>query len=278
MKVCVVGLGLIGGSICKALKKYTNHTVLVLNRSENKVTLAIEDKSADAKADLENDDIDVIWLCTYKSAIEKFIKDNAEKLKKGTIIADVCGLKGNMTKELTEIANSYGLRYVGTHPMAGKEVNGYAYSEADLFKGCNFILTPTDSTDKEALEIIEKMAIDIGCRNVVYCDPEKHDEMIAFTSHMPHIAANSLVNNELTEFAGNFAGGAFRDVTRVSRMDREMWSELFLENREFLLKQLYIYRDNINRYIKTIEDDDYDTLSNLIQEGTCKKEKQLGKQ
>lgn len=275
MKILVIGMGLIGGSICKALKKYTDYEVYGSNRSESKLKLALSDGAIDAVGNIETDDFDVIWMCMYKEALEKLIKDNAPKIKKGTIIADVCGLKGKMTEEMTEYCERFGIHYIGTHPMAGKEKNGYNYSDADMFKNCNFILSPTEKTDSDSLEIIKKLALDMGAGNIVYSTPEEHDRMIAYTSHIPHIIAGSYVSNELVEKANNFGGGSFRDVSRVATMDAGMWAELFLNNKDAVLEQIKIFKKNIEEYENAIETENRIALEVIIGKSRLSKEIQI---
>lgn len=275
MKILVIGMGLIGGSICKALKKYTDYEVYGSNRSESKLKLALSDGAIDAVGNIETDDFDVIWMCMYKEALEKLIKDNAPKIKKGTIIADVCGLKGKMTEEMTEYCERFGIHYIGTHPMAGKEKNGYNYSDADMFKNCNFILSPTEKTDSDSLEIIKKLALDMGAGNIVYSAPEEHDRMIAYTSHIPHIIAGSYVSNELVEKANDFGGGSFRDVSRVATMDAGMWAELFLNNKDAVLEQIKIFKKNIEEYENAIETENRIALEVIIGKSRLSKEIQI---
>lgn len=275
MKILVVGMGLIGGSICKALKKYTDHKVYGSNRSESKLKLALNDGAIDGIGNMETEDYDVIWMCMYKEALEKLIKENTPKMKKGTIIADVCGLKGKMTEEMTEYCEKFGIHYIGTHPMAGKEKNGYAYSDADMFKNCNFILSPTDKTDPHALEVVKGLALDMGAGNIVYSAPEEHDRMIAYTSHIPHIIAGSYVSNELVEKANDFGGGSFRDVSRVATMDAGMWAELFLDNRDAVLEQIEIFKKNIEEYESAIRSNNRIALEAIIGKSRLSKEIQI---
>lgn len=274
MKILIAGLGLIGGSLCKALKKYTTHKVYAVNRSRNKLDMALADNSIDAVGDIENDDYDIIFLCMYKKALEDYIIKYSNIWKKGTIIADVCGLKGDMTEKMTNLAASSGLCYIGTHPMAGKEVNGYIHSDADLFKNCNFILTPTEKTDKSALKTIADLALEIGCGRIVYAAPDEHDEMIAYTSHMPHIVAGCLADNPLIKKAGYFSGGSFRDVTRVATMDEYMWAELFLDNSNALLKEIDNFKSRLDEFETHIKNNDIESLEKLIKRCREKKESQ----
>mgnify|MGYP004506326561 FL=1 len=275
MKILVVGMGLIGGSICKALKKYTDNEVYGSNRSESKLKLALADGAIDGVGNIAEEDYDIIWMCMYKEALEKLIRENAPKLKKGTIIADVCGLKGKMTENMSDCCEQFGVHYVGTHPMAGKEKNGYAYSDADMFKNCNFILSPTDSTNSEAMETIKNLALAMGAGNIVYSSPEEHDRMIAYTSHIPHIIAGSYVSNELVEKANDFGGGSFRDVSRVATMDAGMWSELFLDNKDAVLEQIAIFKKNIEEYESAIRTENKIALEAIIGKSRLSKEIQI---
>lgn len=271
MKNLIIGLGLMGGSLCKALKKYTDSKVYAINRTAKKCETALKDGAIDGVGDIENEDYDVIWLCQYKTALEEWVKKWAPKLKKGTILADVCGLKGNMTEKITKYCTKYEINYVGTHPMAGKEVNGYENSESDLFLDTNFIITPTKDTNAAAVKVIEDLARAIGAKKITCTTPQKHDKMIAYVSHLPHVIASSLINNPDSREAADFSGGSFRDATRVSTMESNMWPELFLNDKEALLKEIEIFKTNVEKYEAAIKNDDTQALVRLIEEGRQKK-------
>ena len=275
MKILIIGLGLIGGSLAKAFKKFTNDKVYGINRTKSKTEMALKDGSIDAEGKLENEDYDIIWLCQYKTALENWVKEYVPKLKKGTILADVCGLKGDMTERITDYCNSYGIKYVGTHPMAGKEVSGYINSESDLFCNSNFIITPTKGTDKQACELVAQLAKQIGCKKIVYCNPKKHDSMIAYVSQLPHIIASSLMNCSDSVEAGDFSGGSFRDATRVATIDSEMWQELFCDNKAELLERITEFSQKIDEFKKSIESDDVSKLIELMDNGSRNKELEL---
>ena len=272
MNILVVGLGLIGGSLCKALKKYTEHTVIGSNRNQETIRRAVIDKSIDKAFDGSFDDVDMVINCLYPEAAEEYYTENAPKMKNGTILTDVCGIKGEFSRRMTALAEQYGLHYIGMHPMAGKEVGGYVNSTADLFVRANFIITPFEGTDKEGTEKLRKLCEDIGGGKIVITTPENHDKMIAYTSQLAHVVSNAYVKSPELELECGFSGGSFQDMTRTATMNETMWTELFLQNRENLLFELDTLISNLKKYSEALENRDREKLVELITEGRELKE------
>ena len=276
MKITVIGLGLIGGSICKAIKKYTSHEVLGYGR--NKVTLqkALDCNSIDSITD-SLDIADITIVCTPPDNAFKFMQDNACNFKKGSIVADVCGIKGQYVVDTSRVLKSCGVNFVGTHPMAGKERYGFDNSTADLFLKANFIVTPVDDTDENSLNTIVKLAQDIGFGRVIHATPFNHDKVIAYTSQLAHIVSNAYVKSPTMDIEFGFSGGSFQDMTRVATVNEEMWTDLFFSNRECLLNEVDILLKNLQEYKVALEENNPEMMKNLLHNGRVLKENNLKK-
>ncbi len=277
MNILIVGLGLIGGSLCKALKKYTSHTVYGSNRSKTTELTALNDGSIDFAFSGDFANIDIIVNCLYPEAAEQYYRENAHLMKKGTIITDVCGIKGEFSGRVTEIAEENGLHYVGMHPMAGKEFGGYANSTADLFVRANFIITPFEGEDAEIAEILKKLALEIGAGKIVITSPENHDKMIAYTSQLAHVVSSAYVKSPELDLECGFSGGSFQDMTRIATMNEGMWTELFMQNKENLKYELDTLIANLQKYSAALQNEDAEGMKTLIKEGRILKEENLKK-
>ena len=267
MNILTVGLGLIGGSFCKALKKYTDNRVIGTDKDKSVEERALSDNSIDETFSGDFSEIDLIVICLYPDAAEKYFISVADKLKKGTVITDVCGIKGEFAEKMNTIAIENGLDYVGVHPMAGREFGGYENSIADLFQNSNFILTPFENSNEKAVEMLKKLAIEIGAKKLVVTTPYEHDKIIAYTSQLAHVVSSAYVKSPVIEKECGFSGGSFQDMTRIATMNEEMWSTLFLQNKANLLDELNTLISNLNKYSKALEENDKEALSALIKEG-----------
>lgn len=275
MNILVVGLGLIGGSLCKALKKYTSHTVIGCDTNKDVERLAKYEKSIDKCFKDDFSEVDLLIVCLYPDTAKKYFSSVADKLNKGTAVTDVCGIKGEFADFMNETANKYGLHYVGMHPMAGKEFGGYRNSFAELFQNANFIITPFEDSDSETEEMLKKLAKKIGGKRLVVTSPYEHDKMIAYTSQLAHVVSSAYVKSPVIEKECGFSGGSFQDMTRIATMNEDMWSTLFLQNRDNLLEELDTLIANLGKYRNAIADNDKTELSALIHEGRSIKERNL---
>ena len=267
MKIAVIGLGIIGGSFCKAIKKHTAHTVIGINRTRSVAEQAKKDGSIDIIGTVESlSDADVIFLCMYPQACVDFIKENGKFIKKGALVTDSSGIKSAICPQLYELSQKFGFVFVGSHPMAGKEKNGYEVSEAELYKGASFIITPC-SADEKYVKTLADLALSIGFGQIKITTPEEHDRMIAFTSQLPHVLACSYVLSPCCPNHNGFSAGSYRDVSRVANINSKLWSELFLENREPLITELDILIENITRIKDAIKDNDRERLADLLEQG-----------
>lgn len=267
MKILVVGLGLIGGSICKSLKKYTSHTVLGCDLNKDVEKSAVDDKSIDSVFTGDFKELDLIIICLYPQAAEGYFRENAAEIDTHTLITDVCGIKGEFSERMRKIAKEYSMEYIGIHPMAGKEFGGYSNSSPDLFKNANFIITAFEDSSDEGKELLRKLASDIGVGKIVVTSPENHDKMIAYTSQLAHIVSSAYVKSPELLVECGFSGGSFQDMTRVATMNEKMWTDLFMQNKKNLQFELDVMIENLQKYSKALRDSDYEYMQQLIREG-----------
>lgn len=272
MNIAVVGLGIIGGSFAKALKKYTNHYVIGLNRTKETLAKALEQGAIDEAGREESlAKADLVILCLYPAAAVSFVEKYGKFIKKGAVVTDASGIKREICPKMTALAEEYGFTFVGSHPMAGKEKNGFDVSDPDLYKGASYIITPCKA-DEESVKLVSGVALEIGFGQIKITTPEEHDRMIAFTSQLPHVLACAYVSSPSCPNHKGFSAGSYRDVSRVANINSELWSELFLENREPLMTELDILIDNINLIKDAINRKDREELKALLEKGHKVKE------
>ncbi len=272
MKIAVVGLGIIGGSMAMAIKKYTEHYVIGINRTRATLEKALECGAIDEIG--EEDSIrnaDLIILGLYPALAVDFIKRNCDKIKKDTIVTDTSGIKAAICPELDKIAEENGFTFIGSHPMAGKETNGFDSADADLFFGASFIVVPGNaSCDK--VRTLCRLAMDIGFSGVRLTTTEEHDRMIAYTSQLPHVLACAYVLSPQCPNHKGFSAGSYRDVSRVAKINATLWSELFIENREPLIAEIDTLINNLELIKNGIEAKDTDGLIKTL--GRCRQIKE----
>ena len=267
MNIAVVGLGIIGGSFCKAIKKYTDHYVIGINRTYETAKKALEVGAIDEIGTAETlGKADLIIVSMYPQAVIDFIRENGKYIRNDAIVTDASGIKRAICPELEALSKEFGFVFVGSHPMAGKEKNGFDVSDAELYKGASYIITPCGAEQKY-VDIVSDFALSIGFGTVKITTPEEHDRMIAFTSQLPHVLACSYVLSPCCPNHKGFSAGSYRDVSRVANINSKLWSELFLENKEPLVKELDILIENITQIIDAIKKEDRETLTDLLEQG-----------
>lgn len=272
MKIVIVGLGIIGGSYAKAIKKYTNHTVIGINRSEAPLKKALQCGAIDEIGTADSlKEADLIILSAYPQACVDFVAENADKINKQAIVTDASGIKSWICPEMLPLAKKHGFTFIGSHPMAGKEQNGFDASEAELFKDASFIVVPCGADEKK-ISVLKNLALQIGFGCIRICSAQEHDEMISFTSQLPHVLACAYVMSPRCPNHKGFSAGSYRDVSRVANINAPLWSELFLENREPLINELDILIENINNIKDAIKNADKDKLCGLLNRGRQIKE------
>ena len=275
MKILVVGLGLIGGSICKALKKYTTHYVVGCDIKSDIQFAALRDVAVDEEFSGDFSGYDLAIVSLFPEAAENFLRENISKFDKTTLITDVCGIKGAFSARVKALAEENGMRYVGIHPMAGKEFGGYQNSNADLFQKANFIVAPFEDSKDEDIELLKALSYEIGAGKVVVTSPENHDKMIAYTSQLAHIVSSAYVKIPELGLECGFSGGSFQDMTRIATMNEKMWTDLFMQNRDNLIFELDTLIENLNKYSHALRFSDSEEMLRLIAEGRKLKEDNL---
>ena len=261
MKIIVYGLGIIGASLCAACKR-AGHTVYGKNRSKDSIAYALEHKMIDGVAETY-EGADVVFLALPPRVTMKELDEGA--FPSGIIVSDICGVK--LPPEETVFSKPRDYRYVGIHPMAGKETSGITSASLTLFDSANLIVTERADTDKEALSVILRLAKEIGFGNVVRCTAKYHDEMIALTSQLAHVVSNAYVKSPLTDSCEGFTGGSFQDMTRIAGVDENVWSELFFLNADPLRAELNRLITSLKAYETALERGDEEGMKALLREG-----------
>ena len=272
MNVGIVGLGLIGGSMAKSIKARTAHTVWGTDLDQETMTLARMSGAIDGPLTEKNlPDCDLILVAICPGAAIQWVKDHAGNIAPSAILVDLCGVKRVVVKALTPIAAERGFAYIGGHPMAGRERGGFTASSEDLYLGASMILTPDKRTDMQLLETLKAFFLDIGFAGLTFSDPEEHDRIIAFTSQLAHITSSAYVKSPEAQRRRGFSAGSFQDMTRVARLDEDMWTELFLDDADYLIRELDILIDNLTAYSAALKSGDAEQVRALLREGRERK-------
>ena len=272
MKALVAGLGLIGGSMAKALSRNTDYEVLGFDRSLEVMRAAL-DEGAIAAAFLPEDlpEIDLLFVALRPGDAVKFLAEALPRMKVGALAADLCGVKRWVVNEIEPLAKARGVRFVGAHPMAGREVSGYWNSDAALFQGAPLILTPPDGRENEATGELARLALQIGFGRAVVTSPLEHDRRIAYTSQLAHVTSSAYVMSPAALGYSGFSAGSFRDMTRVARLDAGMWAELFDLNRDALSHELSGLIGRLSEIKGALDERDGGKLKALLDEGNRRK-------
>ncbi len=273
MTVGVVGLGLIGGSLAKAIKYNTDNTVIGYDIDGNvvlkaKLLGAIDDEMTEQKIP----ECDIIITGLYPEATKKYITENAKKFKKGAIVLDTCGVKAYVCDDMYRVAKENGFTFVGAHPMAGLHLSGFEHSKVTMFSNASMLLVPSPDTGINELDTVRKLFSKIGFTNIQNTTPEEHDRIIAFTSQLAHVVSNAYVKSPSAKLHKGFSAGSYRDLTRVAKLNEVMWTELFLENRENLAFEVDTIIENLKQYSKALKENDAGTLERLLRDGRICKE------
>ncbi len=266
MTVGVVGLGLIGGSIVKSVRKYTNSIIFGADLDKTTLEKAISQGTLDGELTALNmKACDLVMVAIPPKATAAWIEKNAENLC-GTTLVDLCGVKRYICDTAEPLAEKYGFSFVGGHPMAGKEVSGYENADADLFKNASMILTP-GSCDKDKVSWLSEFFLSLGFGRVTLSTPEEHDEIISYTSQLAHIASNAYIKSPSAQRQMGFSAGSYKDLTRVAKLDASLWTELFSCNRDYVTAELKVLIENLNEYLAALESGDDELLCELLQKG-----------
>lgn len=278
MKIGIVGLGLIGGSLAKALKFHTDHTVLGWNRTAEVVLKAKLLGAIDGElTDTQIADCDMLICALYPQLTVDFVLKYAPTLKKGAIVLDACGVKRVICKPLTAAAKMHGFVFYGGHPMAGLHKSGFSYTNVDMFKNASMILVPPDDADIAQLAMLKDLFLSIGFTNIQMTTAEEHDRIIAYTSQLAHIVSNAYVKSPEAQVHSGFSAGSYKDLTRVAELNADMWTELFLENDDNLLREVEGIIANLQAYADALKNRDAETLHALLKAGSDRKQQIDGK-
>lgn len=278
MTVGIVGLGLIGGSLAKAFKE-AGHTVYACNRTKAVEDVAIAAGVIDeALCDKNIGKCEFIHLSLYPDASIKWLEDNAHLIGKDTVVLDECGTKRKICRSCFEIAERYGFTFVGGHPMAGTHFSGFRYSRATMFSNATMILVPKDQRDFLLIERITTSLKPLGLKKIVTTDPENHDRMIAYTSQLAHVVSSAYIKSPSAICHKGYSAGSFRDLTRVAWLNEKMWTELFIENGDYLAPEIDLVIENLQKYSDAIKTKDEKWLEELLREGRIAKERSESQQ
>lgn len=272
LNIGIAGLGLIGGSFAKAIKQNTGHTVYGYDISDEVMRRAELDRAIDGR--LSSDAVghcDLVIIALYPSDTVSFIRDNAVRFSKDAIVMDCCGVKEAVATEAEQIAHEYGFTYIGGHPMAGIEFSGFEYSRHSLFKNASMILTPSPHVSAWAIDRVKELCLSIGFSNIQISTPGEHDRMIAFTSQLAHVVSSAYVKSDAAIGHKGFSAGSYRDMTRVARLNENMWTELFLDNAEYLTSEIDGLIGRLSQYRDAIRSGNREEVKRLLMEGRERK-------
>lgn len=275
MNIVVVGLGVIGGSFTMALKNAGFKDVYGIDINEESLRKA-EDlgliKEGFTKGGEILESADLIIISLYPRLVKNFIEENKENFKDGAVITDATGIKKMFIEDVLKILPD-NIDFVFGHPMAGREKKGIDFASAEVFQGANYILTPVARNHPENLDMIENLVKKLGFKRVRRITPEFHDEMIGYTSQLPHTIAVALMNSDIEgRETGSFIGDSYRDLTRIANINEDLWSELFLGNKENLLTSIKNFEDELDKIKNAINRDDKEELKKLFIKSTQRRE------
>jgi len=270
--IVIVGLGLIGGSMARALHGFEDYEIVGLDVSQPTLRYALEQGVVDrVEEDAEKAlaQGDLVFLCLHPKGILAFLEEHKNHFKPGAMVTDVCGIKGAVLAAARCLPPT--VSFVGGHPMAGRESSGIQNSLENMFLHAHYILTPNEQSSPEHIALMERVAQHVGCADVVKTTPEQHDAIIAYTSQMMHIIAVAVCDDpSLFQYQG-FEGDSFRSCTRVAALDVPLWTQLFTLNPQALGDALEQLEDNLRRYRLAIQSGDTQTLTEMLSISSARK-------
>ena len=272
MKVGILGLGLIGGSLARAYA-IEGHTVYACEKDESMLSFAMLAGAVHDKLD-ENTipQCDLILLAIYPGGSAAWLENNAHLVSTDALVMDCCGIKEEICQRCFPLAEQFGFTFVGGHPMAGSHFSGFKYSRANLFEGAPMVMVPPVFDNMQLLERVKEALKPCKFGSFSVTTAAQHDKMIAFTSQMPHIVSNAYIKSPTALNHKGFSAGSYKDLTRVAWLNPQMWAELFLENKANILEELEFYISSLTAYRDAIRQDDLTNLIALLEEGKKRKE------
>lgn len=272
MTVGILGLGLIGGSLAKAYHE-AGHRVLAYNRSRSVTEFAMLANAVDGELTEENiSSCDLLLLALYPQACIDYLKKMGDKISKTAVVIDCCGTKRDICAACFPLAEEHGWLFVGGHPMAGTHFSGFKYSRATMFRGAPMVLVPPVLDDMQLIDRVCKLLEPLQFGRYSVTTAAKHDEMIAFTSQLAHVVSNAYVKSPTARNQKGFSAGSYKDLTRVAWLNAPMWTELFLDNRDYLLNEIDHIIHALSEYRAALSENDAETLCQLLEEGKKRKE------
>jgi len=272
MQVGIVGLGLIGGSLAKAYQRTEEVRVLGFDRDKSIMDFARIAEAIDGElTDEELASCDCILLATYPQGVIDWVMEKAPLLSKDTTVIDCTGTKRRICEALFPVAKRHGFTFIGGHPMAGLHQSGFKYSREDLFDGEPMVIVPPSFEDIRLFDRINTLLAPVGFGRISVTTAEEHDEIIAFTSQMAHIVSNAYIKSPTAGKHAGYSAGSYQDLTRVAWLNPDMWTELFLENREDLIREIDWFLASMQAYRDALEDYDSERLWELLEEGRWRK-------
>ena len=269
-KILIVGLGLLGGSYARALKRFGFH-ISAITKEQSSIDYALREGLIDeGSTELDAKIIgsaDLVIFALYPHVFVEWIEQNQNLLKSGAIITDVTGVKRSIVYKIQDILRD-DVEFIAAHPMAGREVSGVENSTDKIFQGANYIVTPTNKNTDEAINTCLELGKLLGFSNVTTLSPEEHDEMIGFLSQLTHCIAITLMTCNDKEDMEKFTGDSFRDLTRIARINDLMWSELFVANKQALLEQMNLFMDKFKELKTMLEEEDIDGMRKMMRHST----------
>lgn len=269
-KVLIVGLGLMGGSYARALKRL-GYTVYAIDSRKESISYALDNNIIDKGSDRADQDLikeaDTIIFALYPKIICEWIKDNQKYFKPGIIITDVTGIKGKIVYDIQDTLRD-DAEFIAAHPMAGRELYGVENSDEKIFRNANYIVVPTEKNSEDAIEWCKSLGQIIGCSRVSVLSPDEHDKMIAYVSQLTHCIAVALMTANDNDNLAAYTGDSFRDLTRIARINENMWTELFFMNKEKLVDEMDAFINELKVIRDSIVNEDADTLKEKMRLST----------
>lgn len=256
--VLIVGLGLMGGSYAKALKRL-GYKVYAIDRNEESISYAINENIIDDGKNFPDPELiskaDAVIFALYPEAFREWIRENQQYFHEGVMITDVTGVKSSIVYDIQDMLRE-DVEFIPSHPMAGRELSGVKSADDKIFRNANYIVTPTKKNTKEAIEWCKSLGRILGVGKISVLSPEEHDEMIGFVSQLTHCIAVSLMTCSDDENLADYTGDSFRDLTRIARINENMWSELFLMNKDKLIEKMDVFINEFSQLKDMIKNDD----------------------
>ena len=272
MKVGILGLGLIGGSMARAFSK-AGHTVYAADTDETILSFAQLSGAVSAEMNSSNIGLcDLLLLAIYPEGSARWLEENAHLVSPNALVMDLCGIKEEICRRCFPLAEQYGFTFVGGHPMAGSHFSGFKYSRSNLFQGAPMVLVPPRFDDIMLLQRVKDALAPCNFGAFSVCTAQEHDRLIAFTSQMPQVLSNAYIKSPTALSPTGYSAGSYKDLTRVAWLNAPMWAELCMENRENMLFELDTYISSLEAYRAALQAQDMAALTALLEEGRRRKE------